>query len=246
MSNPYITIKYNKLRDRLREKVKMSATEIEGFVVGLSGTDSILTYMLLTELANDEALKKANRQFKVHGIHYVDSLAVPDTFQKVTEPFLSNFGGKIDIFELPNNVDQFRWADLHYRAVNRPMRGPRRDIHERFWVASTVNATEKALGTYSIMAKSASIEPIASLYKSEVLDICHELGVPEQLIKNSQIPDCACGREEFASENIELIDALIRNVIPEAYSIEKVREAMKYIADTKKEFGFKQRTPYSV
>jgi NH3-dependent NAD+ synthetase len=133
------------------------------------------------------------------------------------------------------NIDQFRWADLHYRAAE-----------NRYWVASTVNATEKALGTYSILNKSASIMPIASIYKSEVLDLCMEYMVPHEVVRRSQIPDCICGRDEFAAENIDLIDCVLRNKILGDFSGDDIRKAMDYIRQKKAEGGFKDRTPYTV
>lgn len=245
MNDTYAIIKYQKLRDRLRQKVSMSATPIDGFIVGLSGTDSILTYILLSELANDAELVKQNRGFKVLGVHYMDNIEVPDSFQKIALPYLiTSYGSPIECVELSQNVDQLRWADLHMRAINQPSRNKLNPT--RFWVAGTVNATEKALGTYSIMSKSASIEPIVSLWKSDVLNICEQFNVPQQVLDNSRIPDCACGREEFASENIELIDALLRDNIPSGYTLEQVKKATDYIRNTKKEFGFKARTPYNV
>lgn len=236
MNNAYAITKYEKLCDRLREKVKMSATPINGFMIGLSGTDSILTYMMLNDVS--DSLKGTGHTFKVRGVHYVDDITIPTSFQKLTLPYLiANYVNTIECVELKENLDQYRWANLHIRAVNQK---------QPHWVVSTVNATEKALGTYSIMSKSASIEPIASLWKSDVLAICQELGVPEKVLESSRIPDCACGREEFASENIELIDALLRDNIPSGYSMERIKLAMDYIRNTKKEFGFKARTPYNV
>lgn len=235
--------KFEAVKGRLRTKVRISATPISGFMVGLSGTDSILTYILLGQLGQEMG-------FVVNGVHYVDDKNVPDTFNKYAESWLSaQMLGTITNVELPTgNHDQYRWADLHYRAVNRvETDGYLIDPSaNRYWVASTVNATEKALGTYSILAKSASIEPIVSFYKSEVLEACKELGVPDQIIHASQIPDCLCGRDEFAAENIRLIDDVLRNQLSQDYSMDSIKKAMDYINDAKKHNGFKQRTPYNV
>lgn len=227
--------KFNKLKDRLVNKIKMSATPVTGFILGLSGTDSIVTFILLSEVAKIVG-------FEVHGIHYLENYDKFTTFSREVTPWLTSNFPKSHVAELlvPNGtVDQFRWADLHDRAVNM-------FENKRLWVANTVNATESALGTYSIMSKSASIAPISSLYKSDVLEICKEYGVPEKLIASSRLPDCICGRDEFAADNIELIDEVLCNNLSKDYSAEVLRKAMNYIRDTKRENDFKNRTPYSV
>lgn len=223
--------KFNNLIQRLINKVRMSATPVTGFILGMSGTDSIITYILLNEISKTE-------NFKVIGIHY----GLNDSFGKNTIEWLKNLdysNGEVLIRSAGDaddyNSDQMRWGFLHEYAAGM-----------RYWVANTVNATEKALGTFSIMANSASIAPIISLYKSEVLEICKEFKVPERIINNSRMPDCICGRDEFAAENIELIDLLLSNKYNGGYSDDKLVRAYEYIRETKKENDFKNRTPYAV
>lgn len=226
--------KFDNLIQRLTNKVKLSATPVTGFVLGLSGTDSIVTYILLNEVAKTEG-------FEIQGVHYstYPYPNKPNFFRDEIQPWLLNLGYKTARATLiPNELaelDTLRWAMLHEKA-----------LHSRFWVASTVNATEKALGTFSIMANSASIAPIISLYKSEVLEICKEFNVPEKIINASRIPDCICGRDEFAAENIELIDLLLSNKYVGGYTDEQLIKAYDYIRETKKENDFKNRTPYYV
>lgn len=235
-----MSAKFNSLIGRLTGKVKMSANPVKGLIVGLSGTDSIATFILLNEVAKTEG-------FAVHGVHYVDRVPAPQTlFMREAYPWLKEKFPEAFIFisgtscenaarAYNGNLDQTRWADLHYRAVE-----------QQLWTVSTVNATEKALGTFGIMANSASIAPIVSLYKSEVLQICEEYGVPAAVIAASRLPDCICGREEFAAENIELIDELLRYNLTKDYSGEIIRKATDYIRDTKRANDFKTRTPYTV
>lgn len=224
--------KYKKLVDRLTAKVKNSATPIKGFVVGLSGTDSVITYMLLQDVM-------CNIPFTVTGVHYVDDYSKPSSFQKNGSlDFVKSLNPESNIIvqQLPNgNHDQFRWADMHYNAANQCL-----------WVVSTMNATEKALGNYSIMNKSASIAPIQSLYKSEIITLCRAHGVPEALIELSELPDCLCGRDEFAAQNIQLIDAVIRNDFGSITDLEKLKQASQYVKNMKRDNDFKNRTPYNV
>lgn len=227
--------KFDSLIKRLTNKVEMSATPVTGFVVGMSGTDSIATYILLNEVAKEKG-------FDVVGVHYVtgDVSTARTTFLKHGCGWLSSLSrfpkGLIIAANPYSDTDQARWAGLHEYALR----------YNRYWVTSTVNATEQALGTFSILANSASIKPIVSLYKSEVLQVCEEYGVPQELINSSRIPDCLCGRDEFAAENIQLIDDVLRNNLTQDYSAEMVKKAMDYIRDTKRENDFKNRTPYTV
>jgi NH3-dependent NAD+ synthetase len=234
-------IKFDNLIKRLTNKVKMSANPVPGFIVGLSGTDSIVTFILLNEVARTEG-------FKVFGVHYVDRVPAPNSlFIRETLPWLKEKFSDSSFIQISQtscenparayngNLDQTRWADLHYRAVE-----------QKYWTVSTVNATEKALGTFGIMSNSASIAPIISLYKSEVLKICEEYGVPSTVIAASRLPDCICGRDEFAAENIELIDELLRYNLTKSYSADLLRNACDYIRDTRRENDFKNRTPYIV
>lgn len=235
-----MSTKFNNVITRLTNKVKMSANPVPGFIVGLSGTDSIVTFILLNEVSKTEG-------YKVLGVHYVDRVPAPNSlFMRETFPWLKEKFPEaiIQVSQTScensaradnGNLDQIRWGDLHYRAVE-----------QRYWTASTVNATEKALGTFGIMANSASIAPIISLYKSEVLQICEEYGVPSVVIAASRLPDCICGREEFAAENIELIDEILRYNLSKDYSGELIKKAMDYVRDTKRANDFKTRTPYTV
>lgn len=230
--------KYSNLKNRLKHKIEQSATPVSGFMLGMSGTDSILTYILLTEVSAE-----MGDRFSVTGIHYVADGTIDDIFIKYAIPYLNDYhdGGVIHTVTLPRgyHYDQNMWADLHVRAVESV-------IDHRFWVVTTRNATEKALGTYSILANSASIAPISSLYKSEILELCEKYSVPKKIIDASRIPDCICGRDEFAADNIELIDDVLRNNLTKDYPADMIKKAMDYIRDTKKVNDFKNRTPYNV
>lgn len=229
----HVIEKLKSIRDRLVHKIGISKTPVKGFVVGMSGTDSVITLILL-----DAVRRETN--IHVVGINYVSD-ARGNVFGKNVLPWLRAIFPEVHVGQamMANMTDAQRWAKLHDRAV--------RDPDNRLWVASTVNATEKALGTYSILAKSASIEPIASLWKSEVIELCREYNVPNELLIASQVPDCACGRDEFAAENIQLIDDVLRNSVNCVnYDKDDIVRAMTYISATRSEQDFKNRTPYSV
>ena len=222
--------KFNRLTARLRSKVEMSQTPVTGFVVGVSGTDSIVTLALLHEVAKSHS-------FNIIGVHY--TISGTSTLAKHGREWL---GSAFPNVEMRYNYcdrtddDYIYWGRLHQIAAS-----------DRYWTVSTMNATEKYLGTYNVMHKSASISPISSLYKSEVIEISRDIGVPEAIIKSSMAPDCACGRDEFAAENITLIDDVIRHSPSSTmYDAASLMKAMSYIAEKKRDNDFKLRTPYTV
>lgn len=228
--------KFEKLKERLTQKVRMSATPVKGFILGMSGTDSIVTYILLAEVAKTEG-------FHVLGCHYGQNIGQKTLYHRTGQCWLNErYPDDYTIswtVNIPTPFEhQFLIADLHRRAISNPQ--------ERLWVASTVNATEKALSTYSILEKSASIAPITSLYKSEVLEICEHFGVPQELIDASKTPDCLCGRDEFAAENIQLIDDVLRRKLTRDYSSEDIKKAYDYINMKIADNDFKNRTPYTI
>ena len=246
--------KFDNIVARLTNKIGMSQTPVPGFILGLSGTDSILTFILLYE-----AMKNHGLEHRLWGIHYVSGMRKnPSWFETDIIPWLKEKypNAKVSV-EIPlgGNQDQQRWADLHLRALNtisydgyggsRAIRS--RELGENYWVAGCTNATEKALGTYSIMAKSVSMDPIASIYKSEVIDLCRGFGVPEVAIEMSQTPDCLCGRAEIAAHNIKLVDEIIAfKVDTRKYDPEILAEVFAYVLETKQANNFKNRTPFNV
>ncbi len=196
---------------------------------------------------------------RIWGIHYVSGMQKkPGWFEANIIPWLKeNFPGAQVSVEIPlgGNQDQQRWADIHLRALNtitydgnggtRAIRAL--DAGQNYWVVGCTNATEKALGKYSIMAKSVSFEPIASLWKSEVIELCRQFNVPEIAIEMSELPDCLCGREEIAALNIKLIDEIITYKIdPLKYPPELLSEVYAYIDETRSANAFKNRVPFNV
>ena len=151
---------------------------------------------------------------------------------------------------LGGNHDQMRWADLHLRSLNHISDNGAilsRDPGDNFWVVGTINATEKMLGRYSILANGVSLQVIQSIYKSEIMKICEQFGVPTEAMERARQPDCFCGREEIAAQNIDMIDEILRfRFDPSQYNPETVAEVFAYIAETKRMNDFKSRTPFIV
>jgi NH3-dependent NAD+ synthetase len=241
--------------DRLYEKIKLSQTPVPGFIVGLSGTDSIAAFIIAYRAMRMVSDKHATR---VYGIHYVNKTRKAGSFESVAIPWLKKIApyAKIEVqTPLGGNQDQQRWADIHLRALHEinvdddgNTKIERRAHGETYWIVGTINATERLLGKYSLISDSASIQLLHTLYKSDIMKICEVLAVPERIMENARLPDCACGREEIAAENIELIDDLLRHkgnieTYPDKHLLQQCWE---YIQLCKQEYGHKVRIPYKV
>lgn len=248
-----LSTKFNTLIDRLSQKIRLSANQVPGFIIGLSGTDSLATFILLYN-----AMKQHNMQHRLYGIHYVNNLRKkPTWFERDIIPWMRDEfpETRIEVHTpLGGNQDQQRWADLHFRALNKievngygDLRFTSLDAGENYWVSGCMNATEKALGNYSILSNSVSMQPIQTIYKSEILDICKEHNVPDIAIEMSQIPDCLCGRDELAAANVRLIDDIITfKLDPAAHDPAILAEVYAWVQETKRQNDFKNRTPFNV
>jgi hypothetical protein len=245
--------KFLRARDRLVAKMRMSQTPVPGLLMGLSGTDSIIAFTLVYEAA--EIMGIADR---VWGIHYADhQRRKPTWFEANILWWLARHcpSAKVECLSpLGGNFDPQRWADLHLRALNHvavdefgSVKVTVRDPGENFWVVGTMNNTEKALGTYTALAKSVSVQPINVFSKTEILELCRLFEVPAVAEEYARIPDCFCGRDELAAQNIEAIDAILTaRIDPRQHDPDLLAKLYEYIRETKALNGFKDRTPYFV
>lgn len=270
--------------ERLSNKIRMSQTPVPGFIMGLSGTDSIVAFIMCYD-----AMAKHGKANRVLGIHYVNGP------QQLSNDYIKSHGWFIrDIIpwlrkRCPEatfravtprggNQDQQRWADLHLRALNRieyvdhiyngvsdsertislDVENSHSDVSSRerivaldeedtYWVVGTINATEKALGRYSLLASAVSVQPLMTMYKSDIIHACEYLGVPQIAIEKSRLPDCLCGRDELAANNVELIDDILRfKADVTAHDPQLLKKLYDYVNESQSIYGFKQRIPYLI
>lgn len=254
---PDTAAKFLRVRDRLVAKMKMSQVPVPGFLVGLSGTDSTIAMAVVYEAA--EILGLEHRVWGIHYKKWQTSLAPPRPtwFEKDVMPWLEERcpAATFSVMTpLGGNFDPQRWADMHLRALNvvgmdafGRAKITAREPGENFWIVGTMNATEKALGTYTALAKGVSVQPVTAFSKSEILELCRIFEVPPIAEEYARIPDCFCGRDELAAQNIELIDALLANRVDMTqHDPGLVTKLIDYIRETKNLNGFKERTPYIV
>jgi NH3-dependent NAD+ synthetase len=242
----------NGVVDRLVHKIEMSQTPVPGFILGLSGTDSIIAFEVLAR-----GLARIGKPHRLHGIHYIDPTKKPGNFLRNGMAWLRDRhpSARFTIIEpMGGNYDPQRWADLHLQALNEIILeadGGTRviplDEKETYWVSGTINATEHALGKHTVAANAVSIQPIRSLWKTDIIEACFAIGVPAPILEAARLPDCLCGRDEVAAEHIELIDDILRYRFDvRAHDPELVMMLMAWVADRKREGGFRSRIPYIV
>jgi NH3-dependent NAD+ synthetase len=200
---------------------KASEERAPGLIVGISGTDSILTF-----LASARAFENMGKGHKVLGVNFEH--ATKDKLVEKSQPFVcvkSDFNWVAnDIIPwlqekapqvrletdrtIEHSDDNMRWGRLFSRAVSDvDMRHGLGSSH--YFPVGTRNATEHTLGTYSQLSKSVSMLPIIDLYKTEVLALCAYLGVPKIAMDKSREIDCDCGRFEVQANHMQELDYYI-------------------------------------
>lgn len=259
--------KFDQRVKRIADKISMSITPVPGFILGLSGTDSIAAFIILYE-----AMKIHGIESKLKGVHYVwEQRKKPTWFEESIIPWLKTRCPKASFSVCAPyggvNIEEARFADLKIRCSQGiPMLSgtntkqgavifdwkvlPYVDEKTSYWMAAAINLTEKKLGKYTILAHAATIWPVATLWKTDILEICRDQGVPQIALDMSRLPDCLCGRDELAADNIELIDQILQNNLDWNMVWDSDRDVIEqvyqWIRDIKKEYGFKERTPYMI
>lgn len=239
-----------------------------GLMMGLSGTDSIVSFLACAKAFNE--LGKPDRVVGIHyGAAYPPAGKTPEMiaqsieilpsfmwFPRVILPWLQKTAPNAQILH-DSSIGQYEhelhWANLFKRSLDGAMRREAMPDNHGYWIVGTRNATEDALGTYSNLSKSASVEPIINLYKSEVLEICRALGVPEVAINQSRQVDCDCGRFDIAANHIEEVDAVLlsrrgkisRDLLEKKLGADLLGELEKFVEDQIRYAGFKKQIPYT-
>lgn len=103
----------------------------------------------------------------------------------------------------PTQAEIMRWAHFQILA----------NLTKKVLVGSR-NRTEHTLGTYSLASRVATHLPIVGLWKSEVLEMCEHIGVPQEIITASSLPDVDCGRTpELAVIPVDLVDYICKTMV---------------------------------
>ena len=240
-----------------------------GVILGISGTDSILSFLLCAE-----AFRRAGRGNRVLGVHYGTPYPLVGKtaedlikLQKMIEttspslmwvprillPWLKERCPEAELTVdnvVPGRSDHSRWADISERALNGAHPKEPLNPEGTYWICGTRNRTEDVLCTYSNLSCAAVLQPLVHLWKSDVLRLCRELGVPGIALEKSRQVDCDCGRFDLAAGHIEEVDLLLQytegvpgtdtSSIPEDLQ----NDLMAFINEQRRYAGFKKRIPY--
>ncbi|MBI2573164.1 hypothetical protein HYV86_04865 [Candidatus Woesearchaeota archaeon] len=166
----------DKAFESLATWVVQTAQDSSGLVVGLSGTDSGLTYLICSRAAQIAGKEKG----WVQGIHYGEQFAFADWFRQY---------GAVEVIDLPKNTvldeDTYRWAAIGSYG-----------IQHNLWVVGSRTRTEQTLGDYSNASRIAVMQPVVGLWKSEVMDLVEKLEMPKNLVAAGWLgdPRCTCHR----------------------------------------------------
>ena len=196
-----------------------------GLIVGISGTDSILTF-----LACAKAFERAGKPDRALGVHFGLSWPPTDKKPEQVDRILSSAPNFLWVAKtiipwikeqvpkalvvvdssIDYSKDSYRWAALKDISLNDLSKRDPLPLGKNYWVVGTRNASEDELGAYSDLSIPVSNQPIIRLWKSEVLQICSSyLGVPQVAADKSRQADCICGRDDLAAKHIEEIDAIL-------------------------------------
>lgn len=206
---------FNALVDWLT--VIVDQLNVPGFLVGLSGTDSLVTFC-----AAAKAMEKCGKAHRVLGVHFAPSEDFlydhPESevhlwFANEVVPWLKKKFPKANIVidtSIDWRADGQRWGALMDMSVvsndkKRTMRLP----EDQYWVLGTRNKTEDKLRNYSNVSMAASVQPLINLWKSEILELSEYLDVPKIAIQKSCETDCICGRMRLPAQHIVEVDELL-------------------------------------
>jgi NH3-dependent NAD+ synthetase len=59
-------------------------------------------------------------------------------------------------------------------------------LNRGHWLVGSRTRTEDVFGTYSLASRVATMLPLVGLWKSEVMELCEEAGVPDEIIGSSR------------------------------------------------------------
>ncbi len=238
----------------------LRAKQAPGFLVGLSGTDSIVAFC-----AAAEALKKLGKLDRLLGVHFAPSedflydhpeADVHLWFNETVVPWLRDKYPEAKIVvdtSIDWRQDGLRWGMLMDMSVVRNDKvRTMRLADEQYWVVGTRNRTEERLANYSNASTVVSVQPLIHLWKSEILELSNHLGVPQVAVTKSCETDCICGRMRLAANHIREIDLLLMvqvgelqyKYVEDTIGVELARQLNAFIFAEISKNAFKKDIPY--
>lgn len=172
-----------------------------GFALQVSGgTDSALA-LWICEKALPGKVEALYFGRKLRGAEWFESVA-PGRVRTLSLPdvdissLLPALGDSWHLGTAEIDPDPLRWAIAQTVAK-----------YSHRWLVGTLNRSELVLGNYSNASRAAVVNPLERLWKSEVIELCRYIGVPESVIASSNMIDCDCGRPmELIRHGLHTVD----------------------------------------
>ena len=134
------------------------------------------------------------------------------------------------------HIEALRWAMMLNEAL--AFRG---------WLVGTRNRTEDVLGNYSLASRLSTYLPLSGLWKSEVMELCRVVGVPEEILASSKRADPECGRpQELADIPFTTMDRFLQVKLEElpASALEPLSPSVRaYLEALYQRHRFKSELP---
>ncbi len=115
------------------------------------------------------------------------------------------------------------------------------------WLVGSRNQTEEFTGLYSLASRAATFYPLAKVWKSEVMQLCAQIGVPAEVIASSRRADPDCGRpKELAEIPLEQMDIFLQvtnGILPETALSTLSASQIDYLTKVVAQNRFKQFLP---
>jgi len=169
----------------LTDWIRTSAAQANGLLVPVSGgSDSALVFHLLNQVYPEKTL----------GVFVGDNLRAKDWFlEQGAIRFLPALASS-DFAEVERNALFLKQAH-----------------GEKRWLVGTRNRTENVFGTFSLASRVATYLPIVGVWKTDVMELCQLIGVPDVVTASSRSADPDCGRpKKLAEISLELIDVFLK------------------------------------
>lgn len=189
--------------------IRLKCEHAAGLLVPISGgSDSALTFWLCAQASPDKTLAVF--------VGEPDELRGRDWFESVGQVRY------VRIADGPDNPEALRWA--RFISIC---------LQKRYWLFGTRNRTETVLGTYSMASTVARQLPLDGLWKTEVMELCRQVGVPKEILQSSRRADPECGRPpEMASIPLETVDLFLQvkiGELPESHQVEIDPAIVQYL-----------------
>lgn len=240
--------------------------EAPGVIIGLSGTDSLVAAVVC--LKAFEKLGMPTRNVRIVNFQH----QTHDKFVEMNAPFVCTRAedplwveralfpwlrerwpeARLEVdTSIVHSRDGARWGAIHDKAKEE-VNGRGDMLSGTYYLpVGSRNATEQAMGGFTLITGAVSLMPIADIFKTEVLDICAHLGVPGIAMEKSREIDCDCGRFEIQAHHMDELDKRVmaeRGLIPMARLEEddpQIRHDVEcFLREERLLNEFKDRTPY--